>query len=415
MTVYILSFLFVAIIAIVAVFINEKRKLVLQLSSVDAAQKEKIEKLCLEYQAEKKRLEGLLNQKTNELNDLIQSEKIFIERHFDEEVYRVSDTVENLRVDSQKSFSNLEIAFNENLKRNVVALNEIINDKCNNQEQQLNSKITALTSILEQVISDNNELRKKLEFFTEIDEDSKLLNEGENEEERELLIQQALDELKLQKPKEIVKNQSPPLDEEKIILPKESILATDESDLQQMDSVSDSDSVIDKEIEVDTSKEKKPVLGNVPSILDEEQKIAFSIMNNTNENLFITGKAGTGKSFLLEVFVRGTGKKTLKLAPTGIAALNIGGVTIHSAFGYYNLVCLDIDDINATSIRLKSNKKRILKEIDTFIIDEISMVRADVFDKIDKILRVINKSAKPFGGKQMIVFGDLFQLPPIAK
>lgn len=131
--------------------------------------------------------------------------------------------------------------------------------------------------------------------------------------------------------------------------------------------------------------------------------------------MFITGKAGTGKSFLLDVFVRATSKKTIKLAPTGIAALNIGGATLHSTFGYNNLENISLEDISASTIQLKSDKVRILIEVDTIIIDEISMVRVDTFDKIDKILRMFNKSAKPFGGKQMIVFGDLFQLPPIAK
>lgn len=86
------------------------------------------------------------------------------------------------------------------------------------------------------------------------------------------------------------------------------------------------------------------------TVLDEEQLEAFYAMTDTTDNMFITGKAGTGKSFLLNMFQRATTKKTIKLAPTGIAALNIGGVTIHSAFGYYNLEQLDVDDISPISL-----------------------------------------------------------------
>ncbi len=149
--------------------------------------------------------------------------------------------------------------------------------------------------------------------------------------------------------------------------------------------------------------------------LDEEQKAAFDLVINSNRNVFITGKAGTGKSYLLRMLVKSITKKTVVLAPTGIAALNIQGATLHSTFGYRNLVDLDTDQIAANTIRLKSEKKKLLLEAETIIIDEISMVRADVFTKIDKILRVLNKSDKVFGGKQIVIFGDLFQIPPIVK
>ncbi len=153
----------------------------------------------------------------------------------------------------------------------------------------------------------------------------------------------------------------------------------------------------------------------IASLLDNEQSLACDKMEQSNHNFFITGKAGTGKSFLLDVFRRTTSKKHIVLAPTGIAALNVNGVTLHSAFGYYNLVNLDIDSISLDTIRLKSEKQLLLKEVSTIIIDEISMVRADTFEKIDKILRAITKKDLSFGGKQIILFGDLFQLPPIAK
>lgn len=149
--------------------------------------------------------------------------------------------------------------------------------------------------------------------------------------------------------------------------------------------------------------------------LDEEQSAVCNEIEHSNNNFFITGKAGTGKSFLLEAFKKTTQKKFIVLAPTGIAALNVGGTTLHSAFGYYNLVNLDVDDISDETILLKSEKKLALRHVSTIIIDEVSMVRADTFDKIDRILKSINKTVLPFGGKQILLFGDLFQLPPIAQ
>lgn len=151
------------------------------------------------------------------------------------------------------------------------------------------------------------------------------------------------------------------------------------------------------------------------SYLDKEQSFALDLAENTNQNLFITGKAGTGKSFLLNYFKTHTTKKHIVLAPTGIAALNVNGVTLHSAFGYQNLVNLNIDSISYDNIKLKSEKKMLLKNVSTIIIDEISMIRADTFDKIDRILKLLNQNNLPFGGKQIIIFGDLFQLPPIVK
>ena len=149
--------------------------------------------------------------------------------------------------------------------------------------------------------------------------------------------------------------------------------------------------------------------------LDEEQYAILADVDGSNKNFFITGKAGTGKSFLLDVFRMSTFKSTIVLAPTGIAALNVKGATIHSVFGYDNLVKLDVDRITPLTLHLKSEKMLALKNVSTIIIDEISMVRADTFDKIDRILRVVNNNNLPFGGKQILLFGDLFQLPPIAK
>lgn len=151
------------------------------------------------------------------------------------------------------------------------------------------------------------------------------------------------------------------------------------------------------------------------ALLDSEQSTTYDEIEGSCENFFITGKAGTGKSFLLDVIRNTTQKTNIVLAPTGIAALNVNGATLHSTFGYHNLVNLEIDAISDTTISLKSEKRLILRQASCIIIDEISMVRADTFDKIDRILKVVNHSDKPFGGKQILLFGDLFQLPPISK
>lgn len=149
--------------------------------------------------------------------------------------------------------------------------------------------------------------------------------------------------------------------------------------------------------------------------LDSEQNYAFDLLNNSDKNLFITGKAGTGKSYLLKKFANETLRNVLLLAPTGISAINIHGTTIHSAFGFDNLSTLQLEELNSSSLMLKKEQRSLLKAVDIFIIDEISMVRADVFEKINKILQIIMHNDKPFGGKRFILFGDLYQLPPIAK
>jgi len=142
--------------------------------------------------------------------------------------------------------------------------------------------------------------------------------------------------------------------------------------------------------------------------LNEQFKKALDIMENTNKNVFITGKAGTGKSTLLGYFRNITRKNIVVLAPTGVAAINVQGETIHSFFGFK-------PDITLQKIKKIGDKKaRIFKKIDAIIIDEISMVRADLLDCIDKFLRLNGKSSRlPFGGIQMIFIGDLYQLPPV--
>ncbi|MBU4380734.1 AAA family ATPase [Patescibacteria group bacterium] len=143
--------------------------------------------------------------------------------------------------------------------------------------------------------------------------------------------------------------------------------------------------------------------------LSEEQKAIFDIIENTNENAFITGKAGTGKSALLEYFRQKTTKKVVVCAPTGVAALNVGGQTIHSLF--------KIPPAFVTTSKLKPDGKTtlLLKNIDAVVIDEISMVRVDLMDAVDHILKTARGSNLPFGGVQIIMFGDLYQLPPVVE
>lgn len=122
--------------------------------------------------------------------------------------------------------------------------------------------------------------------------------------------------------------------------------------------------------------------------------------------MFITGRAGTGKSTLLNLFRQTTSKKVAVVAPTGIAALNVKGQTIHSFFGFPPRL------LRPDEIRKKKNH-RLYKALEVLIIDEVSMVRADIFDNIDLFLRINRNNPQPFGGVQLVLFGDLFQLPPI--
>jgi ATP-dependent DNA helicase PIF1 len=144
----------------------------------------------------------------------------------------------------------------------------------------------------------------------------------------------------------------------------------------------------------------------VPVSLSSEFSGILDQMEYTHDHLFITGRAGTGKSTLLQVFRNTTKKKVVVLAPTGIAALNVRGQTIHSFFGFPPRL------LNKNEIEKRKNF-RMYVNIEMIIIDEISMVRADIIDNIDYFLRINRNMNQPFGGVQMIFFGDLFQLPPI--
>ena len=139
-----------------------------------------------------------------------------------------------------------------------------------------------------------------------------------------------------------------------------------------------------------------------------EQQKAFDLVAYTNTSLFITGKAGTGKTTFIKGIQEIVDKNFIVLAPTGIAAMNVGGQTIHSFFG------LPFEAIGPdTEFEVSREKRDVLIHTDTIIIDEASMVRCDWVDGIDRFLRSLMKTHLPFGGKQMLFVGDLFQLPPV--
>lgn len=142
-----------------------------------------------------------------------------------------------------------------------------------------------------------------------------------------------------------------------------------------------------------------------------EQQKAFDLVANTDASLFVTGKAGTGKTTFIKGIQQLVKKKNfLVLAPTGIAAMNVGGQTIHSFFG------LPFEAIGPnTRLEVSREKRDVLKYTDTIIIDEASMVRCDWVDSIDRFLRSLMETHLPFGGKQVVFVGDLFQLPPVVK
>lgn len=154
---------------------------------------------------------------------------------------------------------------------------------------------------------------------------------------------------------------------------------------------------------------------------NEELQNALQIIQYTHRSLFLTGKAGTGKSTFLRHIAANTKKKHVVLAPTGIAAINAGGSTLHSFFKlpFYPLLPNDskysVRNLRNT-MKYNSEKIKLLREVELIIIDEISMVRADIIDFIDKILRVYNRNMRePFGGKQLLLVGDIYQLEPVVR
>ncbi len=144
-----------------------------------------------------------------------------------------------------------------------------------------------------------------------------------------------------------------------------------------------------------------------PIQLNSDFKAALDLLEKSNTNVFVTGRAGTGKSTLLQLFRNTTRKKCVVLAPTGIAALNVQGTTIHSFFRFPG------KPLQRSEVK-KVRYNKIYQKLEVVIIDEISMVRADMIDNIDAFLRLNGtQPGLPFGGVQMVFFGDLFQLPPV--
>jgi ATP-dependent DNA helicase PIF1 len=159
-------------------------------------------------------------------------------------------------------------------------------------------------------------------------------------------------------------------------------------------------------------KEADSIVLPADFILEPELEAAWREMEFTNDTFFLTGRAGTGKSTLLNYFRKNTSKKYVVLAPTGLAALQVGGNTIHSFFGF-PLRTLVKNDPDIRAWGKGHPRLRILKKMDVLIIDEVSMVRVDMMDAIDQALRLNMNIDLPFGGKQLILIGDVFQLPPV--
>lgn len=154
-------------------------------------------------------------------------------------------------------------------------------------------------------------------------------------------------------------------------------------------------------------------------LINPEFLAAWNLICNTKESVFLTGKAGTGKSTFLKYICKNTKKKHIVLAPTGIAAMNVGGVTLHSFF-QIPFRPIPPDDIeystNNIKKKLKFNKEKVklIKALELLIIDEISMVRPDIIDFVDRVLRAYSDNKRePFGGKQLLLVGDIFQLEPV--
>jgi ATP-dependent DNA helicase PIF1 len=142
--------------------------------------------------------------------------------------------------------------------------------------------------------------------------------------------------------------------------------------------------------------------------LAPEQQAVFDAIETTMENLFVTGRAGTGKSTLLNHLAEHTSKQLVICAPTGVAALNVGGQTIHSLFRLPIGVIADQDIVQSAELR------KLLSTIDTLVIDEVSMVNADLLDAIDRSLRQArSRRNEAFGGVQVVLFGDPYQLAPV--
>ena len=162
----------------------------------------------------------------------------------------------------------------------------------------------------------------------------------------------------------------------------------------------------------------------------QRQQFIQEFIAHTSRNIFLTGKAGTGKTTLLHHIRTSTYKNCVVAAPTGIAALNAGGVTLHSLLqlpigAYVPDSSLQLSTSQSQlfvtpkdfrrHIRLQERKIRLLRAIELLVIDEVSMLRADTLDLVDMLLRSVRRNPLPFGGVQVLFIGDLLQLPPVVK
>ena len=151
------------------------------------------------------------------------------------------------------------------------------------------------------------------------------------------------------------------------------------------------------------------------SARNPELDLAEAFVEQTNRMVFLTGKAGTGKTTFLHHIRQQTHKRLIVTAPTGVAAINAGGVTLHSFFQLPFGPFLPGNEVHEGRNRFSRDKKNIIASLDLLIIDEISMVRADLLDGVDSILRRYRRSDLPFGGVQLLMIGDLHQLAPVVK
>ncbi|RLD70567.1 MAG: helicase, partial [Bacteroidetes bacterium] len=157
-------------------------------------------------------------------------------------------------------------------------------------------------------------------------------------------------------------------------------------------------------------------MGN-STIHNPELQLAFDFVQYTGNNIFLTGRAGTGKTTFLRDLKERSPKRMIVVAPTGVAAINAGGVTIHSFFqlSFGPRVPGYAEKEDGKGMRFSTQKRNIIRSLDLLVIDEISMVRADLLDSIDERLRRFRRNNKPFGGVQLLLIGDMQQLPPVVK
>ena len=165
-------------------------------------------------------------------------------------------------------------------------------------------------------------------------------------------------------------------------------------------------------------------------IVSEAAKYTLQFINQTQRSVFLTGKAGTGKTTLLREIIETTHKNTVVVAPTGIAALNAGGVTIHSMFQlpfsgfipshtadfqFSETLKFETKESLRRHFKMNGQKKAVIRNMELLVIDEVSMLRADLLDAMDYMMQTVRKKAAPFGGVQVLFIGDLLQLPPVIR